>query len=191
MVVATAEKIKISPDEYLEAEKTSLFKHEYIQGEVYEIVGSSDPHVTISLNLASLLRSFLRGKGCRVYISDIKVRIDSLNIFYYPDVLVTCDPRDQEFSYYKKYPKLIVEVLSESTEAKDRGNKFADYRQLETLQEYVLVSQTKMLVECFRRNSDNLWVLYPYTNPQELVTFSSVDFTFSLADLYEDVYFES
>ena len=117
----------------------------------------------------------------------MKVQIESLNIFYYPDLIVTCDSQDQEFSYYKKYPKLIIEVLSESTEAKDRGEKFANYRQLASLEEYVLISQNKMEVECFRRNKDNLWVLHPFSNAEELVTFASIDFSFSLADLYEDV----
>jgi Uma2 family endonuclease len=117
----------------------------------------------------------------------MKLRIQSLNIFYYPDIMVTCDVRDQEFAYFKKYPQLIVEILSESTEAFDRGDKFADYRQIETLQEYVLISQTKIQVECFRRNNDNLWVLNPYNNQEKLVNFTSIDFSFSLADLYEDV----
>ncbi len=117
----------------------------------------------------------------------MKLRIESLNIFYYLDIIVTCDVRDQEFTYFKKYPKLIVEILSKSTEALDRGDKFADYRHIETLQEYVLISQTKMQVECFRRNKDNLWVLNPYHNQEELVNFASIDFSFSLADLYEDV----
>jgi Uma2 family endonuclease len=187
MLATTTDKIKISPEDYLEAEKTSLVKHEYRQGEAYEMVGASDSHVTIAGNLFSLLRSFVRGKDCRVYIADMKLRIESLNIFYYPDIMVTCDARDQEFTYFKKYPKLIIEILSKSREAFDRGDKFADYRQIETLQEYVLISQTKIQVECFRRNNDNLWVLNPYNNQDELVNFTSIDFSFSLADLYEDV----
>ena len=123
MVVKIQEQIKLSAEEYLETEKTREVKHEYIQGKIYEMAGASDSHVTISLNLAFLLKGFLRGKNCRVYILDMKVQIESLNIFYYPDLIVTCDSQDQEFSYYKKYPKLIIEVLSESTEAKDRGEK--------------------------------------------------------------------
>lgn len=187
MVATTVKTNKLSVEEYLETEKQSLVKREYIQGEVYEMAGASDSHVTIAGNIFSLLRSFLRGKDCRVYISDMKVRIEQLNVFYYPDVIVTCDEKDGQFSHFKKYPKLIVEILSKSTEAFDRGDKFASYRQIETLREYVLISQAKMQVECFRRNEDNLWVLNPYTNPDELVKFSSIDFDFSLNDLYEDV----
>lgn len=90
-----------------------------------------------------LLKSHLRGSGCRVYIADMKVKIDSLNVFYYPDVIVTCDSTDLTLDYYKKAPQIIVEVLSDSTESFDRGDKFADYRQIESLREYVLISQSK------------------------------------------------
>lgn len=185
-MVATKERVKLSWEEYLEAEKTSLVKHEYIQGEVYERVGASDSHVTITGNMALLLKKYLRGSGCRVYISDMKARMESLNIFYYPDIIVTCDSRDEEFTYYKKYPKLIIEVLSKSTESFDRGDKFADYRQIETLEEYVLISQSKKRVECFRKNEQDLWVLYTYQENEQL-KLTSINFTCEINDLYEDV----
>jgi Uma2 family endonuclease len=118
----------LSPDEYLQLEADSPIKHEYIDGEVYAMAGASDTHVTIALNLAALLRSHVRGSGCRVYIADMKARIEARDRFYYPDVMVTCDPRDQATATYKRFPKLVVEVLSDSTEAFDRGDKFTDYR---------------------------------------------------------------
>lgn len=189
MVASTRETVTISPEEYIESEKKSLVKHEYRQGEIYEMAGASDSHVTITGNLFSLLRNFVRGKNCRVYIADMKLKIESLNTFYYPDIIVTCDQRDQEFTYFKKYPKLIVEILSESTEAFDRGDKFADYRQIDTLEEYVLISQNKIQVDCFRRNEENLWVLNPYNSKEKEVHFTSLDFSFSPTDLYEDVVF--
>lgn len=185
-MVATKELVKLSWEEYLEAEKTSLVKHEYIQGEVYEMAGASDAHITIAGNLFSLLRNYLRGSGCRVYMSDMKARIDSLNIVYYPDIIVTCDARDQEFNYYKKYPKLIIEVLSKSTESFDRGDKFADYRQIETLEEYVLISPSKKRVECFRRDENNLWVLYTYQENEQLIL-TSINFSCEINNLYEDL----
>lgn len=104
------------------------------------MAGECDAHVTIALNLASNLRNHVRGSGCRVYICDMKARIESLNRFYYPDVMVICDPNDQETPTYKRFPTLIVEVLFDSTEAFDRGDKFADYQELESLREYVLIS---------------------------------------------------
>lgn len=175
----------LSPEEYLAAEQDSPIKHEYIQGQVYAMAGASDAHTTVAGNLFALLRNHVRGTGCRVYMADMKAQIESANVFYYPDVMVTCDERDRNSSYFKRYPCLIVEVLSPTTEAFDRGNKFADYRRLETLQEYILINPAQLSVECFRRNSEGLWVLHPYTNGE--VHLASVNFRCPIVDLYEDV----
>ncbi len=176
----------LTPDDYLQLEAESATKHEYIDGEVYAMAGASDNHVTIALNLATLLRSHVRGTGCRAYISDMKARIEARNRFYYPDVMVTCDARDRETSDHKRFPKLIVEVLSESTEAFDRGDKFADYRTLESLEEYVLISTRHKRVECFRRNEAGLWVLQFYLPENEKFVLESVGFANTFAALYED-----
>lgn len=181
----------LTPDDYLQLETESPVKHEYIDGQVYAMAGASDSHVTIALNLATLLRSHVRGTGCRVYISDMKARVEARNRFYYPDVMVTCDPRDQETADYKRFPKLIVEVLSESTEAFDRGDKFADYQTLESLQEYVLINTRHQRVESFRRNEARLWVLQYYTPEVEKFHLESLGFTDTLAALYEDGVLES
>ena len=178
----------ISPQDYLAGEELSPIKHEYIDGQIYAMAGASDPHVTISLNLGSLLRNHVRGTGCRVYMSDMKAYIETANIFYYPDVMVTCDERDRAFPTHKKYPCLIVEVLSKSTEAFDRGDKFFDYRQLESLQEYVLINQKRQRVECFRRNAEGFWTLQTYEQGSE-IHLVSIDFRTSLDSLYEDVIF--
>jgi Uma2 family endonuclease len=184
MVISQSE-YYISPEEYLEGEKFSEIKHEYIDGQVYAMAGASDGHVTVSMNVSMLLRNHLRGGGCRVYMLDMKAQIDVINRYFYPDVMVTCDTRDKEFEYFKCYPCLIIEVLSESTEGYDRGKKFASYRHLESLQEYVLISPDRMSVECFRRNEDRQWVLYPYE--KEEVHLASVDFRCAIAEIYEDV----
>ncbi len=173
-------------DDYLQLEAQSPVKHEYIDGEAYAMAGASDVHVTIAGNLFALLRSHVRGTGCRVYIADMKAQIEARNRFYYPDVMVTCDSRDQETSDYKRYPKLIVEVLSDSTEAFDRGDKFADYQTLESLQEYVLINTRHQRVECFHRNETRLWVLQYYTPETETFHLESIDFTDTLTALYED-----
>jgi Uma2 family endonuclease len=185
-MIATQNQSYISPEEYLRTEEQSPIKHEYIDGHVYAMAGALDPHVTIAGNLFALLRNHVRGKGCRVHISDMKVRIESLNIFYYPDVMVTCDERDRESAAFKRYPCLIVEVLSKSTEAFDRGDKFADYQHLETLQEYVLISTKRQRIDCFRRNTEGLWVLHSFTQGGK-VYLASVDFYTSIDELYEDV----
>ncbi len=181
----------LTPDEYLQLEAESAVKHEYVDGEVYAMAGASDPHVTIAGNLFALLRSHVRGTGCRVYISDMKARLDARNCYYYPDVIVTCDPRDQETSDHKRFPKLIIEVLSKSTEAFDRGDKFIDYQTLERLEEYVLINTRHQRVECFRRNEAGLWVLQSYTPEQEVFDLESVDFKDTFEALYEDVAFKS
>jgi Uma2 family endonuclease len=189
-MIAYPDHFYLAPEEYLQAEEQNLLKHEYIDGQVYAMAGASDSHVTIALNVASLLKSHLRGSRCRVFMSDMKARIESLNTYYYPDVMVTCDDRDRELTTYKRYPCLIVEVLSQSTEGFDRGDKFADYQQLDTLQEYVLISAHRQRVDCFRRNSEGLWVLHSYLTHSE-VMLTSIDFKAAIADLYEDVSLEA
>ena len=187
-MVANQSQNYISPEEYLKLEELSQVKHEYIQGETYAMAGASDAHVTLSVNLVTLLRNHVRGSGCRVYMSDMKARIESRNIYYYPDVMVTCDERDKAFQSFKRHPCLIIEVLSTGTEGFDRGDKFADYQNLETLQEYVLISQKRQRVECFRRNTEGLWVLHSYTQGSE-IHLASVDFRTSMDAIYEDVIF--
>ncbi|KYC39792.1 hypothetical protein WA1_30020 [Scytonema hofmannii PCC 7110] len=185
-MVTSRHEYYISPEEYLEAEKSSQIKHEYIDGQVFAMTGASDAHVTITINLSILLRNHLRGSSCRLYAVDMKAQIEALNCYHYPDVMVTCDARDREFEYFKKFPCLIVEVLSDSTEALDRGKKFANYRHLETLQEYVLISQDTMIVECFRRNQEGRWELFSFEKDEE-VHLASVDFRCPIVAIYEDV----
>ena len=187
-MIANQNQNYISPEEYLKLEELSQIKHEYIQGETYAMAGASDAHVTVAGNLFALLRNHVRGSGCRAYMSDMKARIESRNIYYYPDVMVTCDERDKTFQSFKRHPCLIIEVLSTGTEGFDRGDKFADYQELETLQEYVLISQKRQRVECFRRNAEGLWVLYSYIEGSE-IHLASVDFRASMDAIYEDVIF--
>ncbi|MTJ13011.1 Uma2 family endonuclease [Anabaena sp. UHCC 0187] len=188
-MIATPSYDYISPTEYLEGEETSPVKHEYRQGEVYAMAGASNTHVVITLNIASLLRNHLRGSGCQAYMADTKAHIELIDTYYYPDVIVSCNQKDKAFNNFLRYPCLIVEVLSPTTEAFDRGDKFADYRQLESLQEYVLVSQTRINVEVFRRNAEGQWVFYSY-GQGENIHLASVNFQLAIADVYEDISFE-
>ena len=190
-MIASPNYIYLTPEEYLKLEEKSNIKHEYIDGYAYAMAGAIDAHVTIALNLASSLRNHLRGSGCRVYIADMKARIESINRYFYPDVMVTCDRRDRETPQYKQFPCLIVEVLSDSTEAFDRGDKFADYQQFESLREYVLINVKRQRVECFRRNSEGLWVLQSYTAESGTFQLQSIEFEGTMEALYEDVEFEA
>ena len=185
-LVASKSDTYVSPEDYLEAEKVRPIKHEYRQGEIYAMAGASKPHAIITGNVSVLLRNHLRGSGCMPYMADIKVRNETSNFYYYPDVAVSCDERDKNAAEdFIRYPRLIVEVLSPTTAAFDRGDKFADYRTSESLQEYVLINQERVSVECFRRNAEGLWVLYPYSQGQE-VQFASVNFSCAIETLYED-----
>ena len=187
-MVANSSSGYVSPETYLSGEENSPEKHEYRDGQIYAMAGASNAHVLIAVNFATALRTHLRGKSCLTFASDTKVHIAAINTYYYPDVVVSCDERDPSFSNFVRYPRLIVEVLSDTTEAFDRGDKFADYRQIETLQEYVLFSQKRMSVDVFRRNPADQWVLTPYTNNTD-IQLASIDFQSAIATLYEDVTF--
>jgi Uma2 family endonuclease len=172
----------LSVDEYLEAEKQSQAKHEYVRGHVYATVGASRAHNTLSLSLASRLLNHLHGSGCDVFVSDMKVRIG--DIFYYPDVVVSCSKADLN-PYFITEPALIAEVLSPATEAADRLDKRLVYQSLGSLKEYVLVSQDQRKVEVYRRSGTS-WDLEAYSG-QDVLRLTSVDFSVSIADFYGDV----
>ena len=187
---ALAATLKITPAEYLTAEITAPTRSEYVQGEVYAMAGASDGHVTVTGNLFALLKPQLRGSGCKTYISDMKLRIGTDDAYYYPDLMVSCDPADHQRNYVKQTPTLIVEVLSPSTEAYDRGGKFAFYRQLTSLQEYVLIDPRTYRVDVFRRTPQNRWELFNFEGKDTEVEFASLNFRCTMSDIYEDVDFE-
>ncbi len=147
---------------YLAWEETQAERNEYIAGEVFAMVGVRQSHNVATLNLATILRRELKGSPCRVFVESVKTRVEAADCFFYPDVAVTCDTRDRQTPDYISHPILVIEVLSDSTAAFDRGAKFAAYRKLESLQEYMLVDVAAQRVEIFRRNPENHWVLYDY-----------------------------
>jgi Uma2 family endonuclease len=148
----TSLKPRISAQEYLQGELASETRHEYIGGEIYAMVGASDRHGLIALNLATALRPHLRGTGCQLFVADMKLRIEAAGetAFYYPDLLLSCDPQDRE-TYFRSRPCLIVEVLSEATERIDRREKLFAYTQISSLREYLLLSQNRAEAELHRR----------------------------------------
>ena len=186
-MVTSYRSIDLSPEDYLKQEEEEKVKHEYINGRIYPIAGASDTHVTIALNVASELKANLRGSKRRVYLSDMKLKIQSLNRFYYPDILVTCHPTDYETSLYKQFPCLIIEVLSNSTEAFDRGDKFVDYQTIETLQEYLLISTKQKRIDYFQRTSEGNWLLKFYRSDDEYLSLQTINSQISVSTIYEDV----
>ena len=181
-------KEKISVEDYLEGEKVSPVKHEYISGEVYAMAGASANHNRISGNFFTPLHFHLRGSDCEAFMSDMKVMIDE-NTFYYPDVVVACDSTDTD-PYVRTEPRLIIEVLWPSTQRIDRHEKLSAYRRVNSLQEYVIVAQDRIRVELHRRVSDDDWETQIFNNADEHVQLSSVDLTLSVSDIYRNVRFE-
>jgi len=172
----------ISVADYLEGEKIAEVRHEYVDGQVFAMVGTTKAHNTIPLNMAILLRNQLARKPCRVYMENVKVHIEteSEERFYYPDVHVECRPFT-DHSYYSECPKLIIEVLSGSTERDDRSDKFYAYRRLASLEEYVLVAQDTQRVEVYRRSDG--WNATVY-GPEDSVRLESVGADLAVAAIY-------
>ena len=176
----------LSIEQYLQWEEQQEEKHEYVNGMIYAMAGATENHVSITANFTAIILSHLRGNQCKVLSSDMKVNIAVKNIYYYPDILVTCDERDRQSKKHKSYPCVIIEVLSNSTEAKDRGVKFANYQTIETLQEYVLVNQQEQRIEVFRRTDRKFWLLQTYT-AGELIELQSINLQISIDAIYEDI----
>ena len=172
---------------YLAWEAEQSTKHEYHDGEVFAMAGASDAHVTVAGNVYMALRNHLRGSPCSVFISDMKLRVEEDNAFFYPDVFVTCAESDRGQSHSKSAPVLVVEVLPPATSAYDRGAKFAAYRKLPTLREYALIDPERLSLDLFRREGDSKrWVLHPIEAGGH-VEWASVGLQVPLEALYEDV----
>lgn len=180
----------LSVDDYLDGERYSEVRHEYLGGVVYAMAGASTEHNTVAGNLFVSLRSHLRGKPCRVFIADVKVRlqIGDEDIFYYPDVMVTCDPRDTD-RYSSRFPKVLIEVLSPETERTDRREKFLSYTRLDSLEEYILVAQDKMEITVFRRSSQ--WKPELLNTGDRQLRLASLDFALPSGIIYEGVKVQS
>lgn len=182
-------KTKRSVEDYLEGEKISPVKHEYVDGEVFAMAGTSDKHNRIAVNLTTALDNHLRDSPCEPFSGEIKVRA-AHNVYYYPDILVSCE-ENPESPYFRNEPILIIEVTSPSTETIDRREKLLFYLQMPSVQEYVIVSQSKIAVEVHRRQPDGRWITYYFNESDETVELASVELTLPLTEIYRRVKFES
>jgi Uma2 family endonuclease len=185
-MIAARKLSRFTPQEYFDWETQQLERHEYFDGEVYGMAGGTLSHGRIGLNIGATLRSHVRGKGCTTFNSDCKVGITEHGPFTYPNISVSCDDGDRSAQNFIQSPCLIIEVLSPSTEAYDRGGKFKLYRSLSSLQEYVLVGSESQSVEVFRRKASGSWEFMAYGEGDE-VTLSSIDLTVAIGVFYEDV----
>jgi Uma2 family endonuclease len=188
MIAVPSYSPKLTPSEYFTWEEQQLCRHEYINGEVYAMSGGTQNHSRIALKIAALLDNHLSQGSCRVFNSDCRVNLVDSDDYTYPDASVSCDPRDKTTAQYITYPCLIVEVLSESTEAYDRGNKFFRYRQNLQLQDYVLVSSQEIAIDLYRKSNDGRWEIINY-RAGDIVELQSVNLSFPIEQVYRGIDF--
>lgn len=187
--MSTQPKTFLTPEQYLEIERKAEFKSEYFNGEMFAMAGAREAHNLIVANAVGELRQQFRSRPCRVYPSDMRVRVKPGGLFTYPDVIALCgEPRfidDQRDTLLN--PQVIVEVLSPSTEGYDRGRKFEHYKAIESLREYVLIASDRVHADLYSRQTDGRWVLTSADSLEESLTLESVDAHLRLGDLYEKV----
>ncbi|HZO72724.1 MAG TPA: Uma2 family endonuclease [Ktedonobacteraceae bacterium] len=187
-MVAQPYRRHMSVEDYLTLDRSSdEVRYEYIDGNAYMLAGGSANHSLISSNLIRELSMALRGSSCLVYTSDMRVRLSEQR-YVYPDVAVSCDPRDRGSVESLQYPRLIVEVLSPGTEAYDRGKKFGFYRTCPSIKEYVLVDSLQPSVEIYRHEQGVFWVLHPL-GMSDQVELRSLGVSFPVAAIYENILF--
>ncbi len=183
MIAARETFSKLTPQEYFAWEEKQLHKHEYIEGEVYAMSGGSVNHGRIAIRFTSMFDSHLEGSSCIIGNSDIKIKIAKAEKYTYPDVSVTCDDRDKATTQYITYPSLIVEVLSPSTEAYDRGGKFRLYRNNPVLIDYLLVSSTSIEIDLYHKKDNGEWIIINYKEG-DMIELKSINLTFAIAQIY-------
>lgn len=177
---------RLTRAEFVDWENRQADKHEFVAGEVFAMVGARRIHVTVTGNCFARLKDHLRGGPCRAFMADMKLEVQTADAVFYPDVLVTCHPDDLKADMTMRHPTAIVEVLSDSTAAYDRGDKFAYYRQLDSLREYALIDPEHRRVEVFRRMDNGDWLLAASESEKGLIL-KSLDFAAGLDLVFEDV----
>jgi Uma2 family endonuclease len=180
---------KYTYEEYIQLERDTDNRHEFFNGEVFAMAGGTRNHNRIGLNINNILSSHFNPKGCETFFNDVKLELQKGSYYVYPDVLLTCDKEDND-AYLVKKPSLIVEVLSKSTETYDRSTKLAHYRKLKSLRYYLLVSQTKPMVEVYGRQSEaSIFTYEAYESIDDTVQLSAIDFSLTMKDIYNYIVF--
>ena len=173
-------------DAFLTWEAGQALRHELVDGEVFAMAGAEERHVTVGMNIGFALRQALAGTPCRTFLTDMKLRPLGADDFFYPDVFVTCAEADRALAQFKREPSLIIEVLSPTTAAYDRGEKFARYRRIASVREVVFVDIDTRRIDVYRRGTDGLFVLHAF-EPGEDVVLASVGVTLAAAVLFAEV----
>jgi len=173
-------------DEYLAFEETSETKHEFYQGELFDMAGTSSRHNEISCNTALILKNSTKNRSCKDFMESLKLELLSKEYYVYPDIILTCHPDDIKSDYVMKFPSVIVEVLSKVTSAYDSGMKMQHYMKIATLKYYLLVSQEYYCVEVYERK-DDLWLYKSYTESTDKIILAQLNIELLVADVYENV----
>ena len=182
----------LTPAEYLKIERAAEIRHEYFNGEMFAMSGGSPPHSLIKVNVGGELRTKLKGRPCTAFDSDLRIQVSPTGLYTYPDISVVCGELEFDDDQHDTVlnPTLLVEVLSDSTEAYDRGKKFEHYRRIASLREYVLISQKTPTIERFLRNPDDTWTLTAVIGLEASIHLPSIEVTLSLAEIYDRVKFD-
>ncbi len=187
------EKQKMTPEDYLEFEKNSELRHEYFDGEIFAMVGARKNHNRVSSNTSSILWNQLKSTQCDVFISDMRVKIAEIDKYTYPDIVVACDKVEfvEEELDSLLNPVVIIEILSDTTESYDRGLKFTHYRLIESLQEYILISQYHCQVEKFKRDNERegIWFYSSVEDINSSIKIDSINCELALSEVYHRVEF--
>lgn len=182
---------RMSPEEFLEFERSSDERHEYRNGEIFAMSGAKRAHNLISVNLAAELRTGLKGRDCETYASDMRIWVGIAALYTYPDMVVVCG----ELQFLDTTqdtlvnPTVLIEILSESTEAYDRGRKFEYYRKIDSLKEYILIAQTHPYIEKYVKHGDGFWLLSEIAGIDSFLKIESIDCTIPLAEIYDKIDF--
>ena len=190
--MGAAEKICLSPTDFLEFERESETKHEYFEGQIYDMSGASLKHNVISINTISNLSNKLKGKKCRPFGSDLRIHIPINSLFTYPDISIICDDiktTDDKFDTVTN-PTVIIEILSASTRNYDLGKKFLLYRQIESLQHYIMIDSEEVRVMMYSKNADETWTFEEHINVDHHINIKTIETCLQIADIYETIDFK-
>lgn len=180
---------RYTPEEYLALERKAEYRSEYFAGEIFAMSGASEPHNIITTNLVREISLQFKGRPCKVYSSDMRVKVSSTGLYTYPDVVALCgEPQfDDQLKDTLINPTVLIEVLSPSTEAYDRGQKSMHYRRIVSVEEYLLISQDRVQIEHYRRQPDNHWLLSEASELQATIELPSIACVLALAEIYDKV----
>ena len=180
-------KHNFTPQDYLAYERDAPEKHEYFAGQIYNMAGATKNHNLVSMNLSIVVGNQLKNRTCQAYAHDMRVLVNKTGLYTYPDLVIVCGEPQFLDAHEDTLlnPTVIIEVLSESTEAYDRGDKYAHYRKLDSLQEYILVAQNKPGIEIFTRGENGNWLYHAYGDSGEIIPIKSIECHLNLRDVYD------